>query len=222
MNLFWEASEATPSPSNRPQLTKHHEDQRSLNQSGTMLRRTGWTYKEYPNLCWSHHQKEMSWYHNKPVHPPEPGQEDLNWRGRTETKGNPQDFHTGWSVLKHQLWIRQNIKKCWNGQDKSQTSVKTHWRKIEMQHLLWAEPTVKCSVLGGQKTSWYLVWPTFASHRTPAQSTHLLDSIRLLIVACGVHSSSMAVPSCWYWHKWVVVNAVVSTHPAGQGAQHGA
>ncbi len=49
----------------------------------------------------------------------------------------------------------------------------------------------------GPKTSQYLVWPPFASH----SATHLLriELIRLLIVACGmlVHSSSMAVWSCW-------------------------
>ena len=50
---------------------------------------------------------------------------------------------------------------------------------------------------GGLKTSQYLVWPPFASR----SATHLLriELIRLLIVACGmlVHSSSMAVRSCW-------------------------
>ncbi len=50
---------------------------------------------------------------------------------------------------------------------------------------------------GGPKTSQYLVWPSFASR----SATHLLliELIRLLIVACGmlVHSSSMAVRSCW-------------------------
>ncbi len=50
---------------------------------------------------------------------------------------------------------------------------------------------------GGPKTSQYLVWPPFASR----SATHLLriELIRLLIVACGmlVHSSSMAVRSCW-------------------------
>ncbi len=50
---------------------------------------------------------------------------------------------------------------------------------------------------GGEKTSQYLVWPPFASR----SATHLLhiELIRLLIVACGmlVHSSSMAVWSCW-------------------------
>ncbi len=49
----------------------------------------------------------------------------------------------------------------------------------------------------GPKTSQYLVWPPFASR----SATHLLriELIRLLIVACGmlVHSSSMAVCSCW-------------------------
>ncbi len=49
----------------------------------------------------------------------------------------------------------------------------------------------------GPKTSQYLVWPPFASR----SATHLLriELIRLLIVACGmlVHSSSMAVWSCW-------------------------
>ncbi len=53
------------------------------------------------------------------------------------------------------------------------------------------------TVLGGPKTSQYLVWPPFASR----SATHLLriELIRLLIVACGmlVHSSSMAVRSCW-------------------------
>ncbi len=47
------------------------------------------------------------------------------------------------------------------------------------------------------KTSQYLVWPPFSSH----SATHLLrlELIRLLIVACGilVHSSLMAVRSCW-------------------------
>ena len=49
---------------------------------------------------------------------------------------------------------------------------------------------------GGQKTSQYLVWPPFASHLLPTAL------IRLLIVACGmlVHSSSMAVQSC-YWQE---------------------
>ncbi len=51
------------------------------------------------------------------------------------------------------------------------------------------------TVLGGPKSSQYLVWPPFAS------VTHLLhiELIRLLIVAYGmlVHSSSMAVWSCW-------------------------
>ncbi len=53
------------------------------------------------------------------------------------------------------------------------------------------------TVLGGPKTSKYLVWPPIASR----SATHLLriELIRLLIVACGmlVHSSSMAVRSCW-------------------------
>ncbi len=53
------------------------------------------------------------------------------------------------------------------------------------------------TVLGGPKTSQYLVWPPFAS----CSATHLLriELIRLLIVACGmlVHSSSMGVRSCW-------------------------
>ncbi len=53
------------------------------------------------------------------------------------------------------------------------------------------------NVLGGPKTSQYPVWPTFASRSAP----HLLriELIRLLIVVCGllVHSSSMAVRSCW-------------------------
>ncbi len=56
------------------------------------------------------------------------------------------------------------------------------------------------TVLGGPegpKTSQYLVWPPFASR----SATHLLhiELIRLLIVACGmlIHSSSMAVWSCW-------------------------
>ena len=41
--------------------------------------------------------------------------------------------------------------------------------------------------------SQYLVWPPFASHLLH------IELIRLLIVACGmlVHSSSMAVRSCW-------------------------
>ncbi len=51
--------------------------------------------------------------------------------------------------------------------------------------------------LSGPKTSQYLVWPQFASHG----ATHLLriELIRLLIVSCWmlVHSSSMAVRSCW-------------------------
>ncbi len=50
---------------------------------------------------------------------------------------------------------------------------------------------------GCQKTNQYLVWPPFAS----CSATHLLRIvlIRLWIVACGilVHSSSMAVRSCW-------------------------
>ncbi len=50
---------------------------------------------------------------------------------------------------------------------------------------------------GRPKISQYLVWPPFASRG----ATHLLriELIRLLIVACGmlVHSSSMAVRSCW-------------------------
>ncbi len=50
---------------------------------------------------------------------------------------------------------------------------------------------------GGPKTSQYLMWPPFASR----SATHLLriELIRLLIVACLmlVHSSSMAVWSCW-------------------------
>ncbi len=50
---------------------------------------------------------------------------------------------------------------------------------------------------GGSENSQYLVWPPFASR----SATHLLriELIRLLIVACGmlVHSSSMAVWSCW-------------------------
>ncbi len=50
---------------------------------------------------------------------------------------------------------------------------------------------------GGPKTSQYLVWPPFASR----SATHLLriELSRLLIVACVmfVHSSSMAVRSCW-------------------------
>ena len=49
----------------------------------------------------------------------------------------------------------------------------------------------------GLRTSQYLVWPPFAS----CSATHLLriEFIRLSIVACGmlVHSSSMAVRSCW-------------------------
>ncbi len=62
----------------------------------------------------------------------------------------------------------------------------------------------KCAVLlywGGLKTSQYLVWSQFASHR----ETYLLriELIRLLIVACGmlVHSSSMAVWSCWIFTR---------------------
>ncbi len=62
----------------------------------------------------------------------------------------------------------------------------------------------KCAVLlywGGLKTSQYLVWSQFASHR----ETYLLriEFIRLLIVACGmlVHSSSMAVWSCWIYQE---------------------
>ncbi len=71
-------------------------------------------------------------------------------------------------------------------------------------------------VQGGPKTSQYLVWSPFALR----SSTHLLsiELIRLLIVACGmlVHSSLMAVRSCWIlagtgtcphirrWHvRWV-------------------
>ncbi len=50
---------------------------------------------------------------------------------------------------------------------------------------------------GGPKTSQYLVRPPFALR----SATHLLsiELIRLLIVACGmlIHSSSMAVRSCW-------------------------
>ncbi len=53
------------------------------------------------------------------------------------------------------------------------------------------------TVLGGPKISQHLVWPPFTSR----SATHLLriELIRLLIVACGmlVHSSSMAVRSCW-------------------------
>ncbi len=53
------------------------------------------------------------------------------------------------------------------------------------------------TVLGGPKTSQYLVWPPFALR----SATHLLriELIRLLIVACLVlfHSSSMAVWSCY-------------------------
>ncbi len=52
-------------------------------------------------------------------------------------------------------------------------------------------------VRGGLKTSQYLVWPPFVS----CSATLLLriELIRLLIVACGilVHSSSIAVRSCW-------------------------
>ena len=46
---------------------------------------------------------------------------------------------------------------------------------------------------GGQKTSQCLVWPPFASHLLR------IDLIRLLTVVWGmlVHSSSMAVQSCW-------------------------
>ncbi len=55
----------------------------------------------------------------------------------------------------------------------------------------------------GSKTSQYLVWPPFAS----SSATHLLhlELIGLLIVACGmlVHSSSMAVRSCWILVKVV-------------------
>ncbi len=50
---------------------------------------------------------------------------------------------------------------------------------------------------GGSETSQYLVWPSFVSRSV----THLLriELIRLLIVTCLmlVHSSSMAVWSCW-------------------------
>ncbi len=50
---------------------------------------------------------------------------------------------------------------------------------------------------GGPKACQYLVWPPFASR----SATHLLhiELIRLLIVGCVmlVHSSSMAVWSCW-------------------------
>ncbi len=57
-------------------------------------------------------------------------------------------------------------------------------------YCIWGGP-------GGPKTSQYLVWPPFASR----SATHLLriELIRLLIVACGmlVHSSSIAVQSCW-------------------------
>ncbi len=54
-----------------------------------------------------------------------------------------------------------------------------------------------CLRLATIKNSQYLVWPPFASR----SATHLLhiELIRLLIVACGmlIHSSSMAVWSCW-------------------------
>ncbi len=54
-----------------------------------------------------------------------------------------------------------------------------------------------CSFTVLAKTSQYLVWPPFASRN----ATHLfrIELIRLLIVAYGmlVHSSSMAVWSCW-------------------------
>ncbi len=50
---------------------------------------------------------------------------------------------------------------------------------------------------GGPKNNQYLVWPPFVS----LSATHLLriELIRFLIVACGilVHSSLMAVKSCW-------------------------
>ncbi len=50
---------------------------------------------------------------------------------------------------------------------------------------------------GGPKNSQYLEWPPFASR----SAIHLLriEMIRLFIVACAMllHSSSMAVRSCW-------------------------
>ena len=49
------------------------------------------------------------------------------------------------------------------------------------------------ALLGGQKTSQYLVWPPFSSHLLH------IELITLLIVACGmfIHSSSVVVQSCW-------------------------
>ncbi len=65
------------------------------------------------------------------------------------------------------------------------TTIKGHSKMWVL--LYWGDP----------KTSHYLVWPPFTS----SSATHLLhiELIRLLIVACGmlVHSSSMAVQSCW-------------------------
>ena len=46
-----------------------------------------------------------------------------------------------------------------------------------------------------QQTHQFLLWPPYAS----CGATHLIELIRMLIVACGMlsHSSTMAVRSCW-------------------------
>ncbi len=65
---------------------------------------------------------------------------------------------------------------------------------------------------GGPKTCHYLVQPPFSSR----SATHLLhiELVRLLIVVCVmlVHSSSMAVWSCWTWklQECVLYHAVTA------------
>ncbi len=82
---------------------------------------------------------------------------------------------------------------------------------------------------GGPKTSQYLMWPPFASR----SATHLLriELIRLWIVAYGmlVHSSSMAVRSCWilagtgtrcHIHRSRASRTCSMGHMSGEHADH--
>ncbi len=72
------------------------------------------------------------------------------------------------------------------------TTIKGHSKMCIRVHIC-----ISFTVLGGPKTSQYLVWSPFASR----SATHLLhiELIRLLIVVCVmlVYSSSMAACSCW-------------------------
>jgi len=79
------------------------------------------------------------------------------------------------------------------------------------------------TVLGGPKTSHYLVWPPFAS----CSATHLLriEMIRLLIVAFGMLVHSTSIPGQSYWisagprpsKNWDVFTFQLCTDPCNMG-----